>query len=106
MRGWKPVLLALALTCIPAVAAAQASLAGVVRDTSGAILPGVTVEATSPVLIEKVRTAVTDSAGRYQIVDLRPGTYTITFSLAGFSIVKTEGLVLSGTLTTTADAEL
>jgi hypothetical protein len=106
MRGWKAVLLALAVTFIPAVAAAQASLAGVVRDSSGAVLPGVTVEATSPVLIEKVRTAITDSAGRYQIVDLRPGTYTVTFTLTGFSVVKTEGIVLSGALTTTANADL
>jgi hypothetical protein len=106
MRGWKPILLAVAVTLTPAVASAQASLAGLVRDSSGAVLPGVTVEAASPALIEKVRTAVSDSAGRYQIVDLRPGTYTVTFSLSGFSVVKTEGVVLSGTLTTTADAEL
>ena len=63
----------------PSVAFAQASIAGVVRDTSGAVLPGVTVEAASPVLIEKVRTAVTDGNGRYQLVDLRPGTYTSPF---------------------------
>ncbi len=61
---------------LPSVAFAQASIAGVVRDTSGAVLPGVTVEAASPVLIEKVRTAVSDGNGRYQIVDLRPGTYS------------------------------
>ena len=77
MRGFKLVLLALALVVsIPMAAFAQATLSGLVRDTSGAVLPGVTVEATSPVLIEKARTAMTDGTGRYQIVDLRPGTYT------------------------------
>ena len=106
MRGWKTMLLAVAVTFVPAVASAQATLAGVVRDSSGALLPGVTVEAASPVLIEKVRTAVTDGSGRYQIIDLRPGTYSVTFSLTGFSSVKTEGVVLTGTLTTTSDAEL
>src|SRR5688500_2420957 len=72
----------------PAVALAQASIAGVVRDASGAVLPGVTVEASSPALIEKVRTTVTDSNGRYQIIDLRPGTYVLTVSLEGFSTFK------------------
>ena len=72
-----------AILLLPSVAFAQASIAGVVRDTSGAVLPGVTVEAASPVLIEKVRTAVTDGNGRYQIVDLRPGAYTVTFTLRG-----------------------
>ena len=106
MRGWKPFLLALAITLVPTLAQAQATLAGQVRDSSGGVLPGVTVEATSPVLIEKVRTAVTDAAGRYQIVDLRPGTYAVTFTLSGFSVGKRDGVVLAGTLTTTADAEL
>ena len=69
----------------PSTAYAQASLSGVVRDSSGAVLPGVTVEAASPVLIEKVRTAVTDRNGRYQMIDLRPGAYTVTFTLAGFN---------------------
>ena len=61
------------------------------RDASGAVLPGVTVEAASPALIEKVRTAVTDGTGRYRIEDLRPGDYTVTFSLAGFATVRREG---------------
>ena len=73
---------------LPSVAFAQATLTGVVRDSSGAVLPGVTVEAASPVLIEKVRTAVSDGNGRYQIVDLRPGAYTVTFTLPGFNTVQ------------------
>src|SRR6185503_3070304 len=68
--------------------AVQASIAGVVRDTSGAVLPGVTVEASSPVLIEKSRTAVSDDTGRYRIIALNPGTYTVTFTLSGFNTVK------------------
>jgi hypothetical protein len=91
---------------VPLAALAQATLTGVVRDTSGAVLPGVTVEATSSVLIEKTRTGVTDSTGRYQIVDLRPGTYTVTFTLESFSVVKREGIELTGAFTTTANAEL
>ena len=77
------VLTLCAVLLAPTLAAAQASIAGVVRDPSGAVLPGVTVEASSPVLIEKVRTAVTDGSGLYRIVDLRAGTYTVTFTLAG-----------------------
>ena len=79
---------------LPAAVYAQSSLAGVARDTSGAVLPGVTVEASSPALIEKVRSVVTDASGQYKIVDLRPGTYTVTFTLTGFSIVKREGIEL------------
>ena len=67
---------------IPAWAHAQSSITGVVKDSSGAVLPGVTVEAASPELIEKVRSAVTDGTGQYRILDLRPGTYTVTFALA------------------------
>jgi hypothetical protein len=85
---------------------AQASISGLVQDASGAVLPGVTVEASSPALIEKVRTAVTDGAGRFSIVDLRPGTYEVTFTLPGFSIVKREGVVLSGTFDAQVNAEL
>src|SRR5436190_17901243 len=81
---------------LPAAAFAQATITGVVKDASGAILPGVVVEASSPVLIEKVRTAVTDASGQYRIVDLRPGTYTVSFSLTGFSNVRREGIELSG----------
>src|SRR5687767_6422307 len=72
-----------------------ASIVGVVRDVSGAVLPGVTVEAASPVLIEKVRSAITDGEGRYQIAELRPGAYSVTFTLPGFSTLKRDGLELS-----------
>jgi hypothetical protein len=88
----------LALTWLALIAAAsygQASMAGVVRDTSGAVLPGVTVEAASPALIEKVRSAVTDATGQYRIEDLRPGPYTVTFALTGFSTVKRDGIELT-----------
>ncbi|PYR47470.1 MAG: hypothetical protein DMF89_18875 [Acidobacteria bacterium] len=75
--------LVLFVTALPVTARAQAAsgIAGVVRDTSGAVIPGVTVEAASPALIEKVRTVVTDAQGLYRIVDLLPGAYTVTFSL-------------------------
>src|SRR5678815_2892173 len=72
---------------VPGIALAQASLTGVVKDSSGAVMPGVTVEAASPALIEKVRSAVTDAAGLYRIVDLRAGTYSLTFTLPGFQTV-------------------
>src|SRR5262245_11909279 len=79
----------LASLMVPEVVLAQSSgIAGVVRDTSGAVLPGVTVEASSPALIEQSRSAVTDSQGRFNIVDLRPGVYTVTFTLTGFSTVR------------------
>src|SRR3990170_668207 len=91
---------------LPSTARAQASIAGVVRDASGAVIPGVTVEAASPVLIEKVRTAVTDGNGRYQLIDLRPGAYTVTFALSGFNTVKREGVTLAGAGTVTIDAAM
>src|SRR5688572_3367394 len=91
---------------LPAAAWAQATIAGEVRDTSGAVLPGVTVEATSPALIEKVRTAVSDSNGRYRIEDLRPGEYTITFTLTGFTVTRREQLAVGGTGVISVDAEM
>src|SRR5262245_37537419 len=94
------------LVVIPAAVHAQGSIAGIVKDTSGAVLPGVTVEAASPALIEKVRSVSTDGAGQYTIVDLRPGTYTVTFTLAGFSTVRREGIELSGNFTATVNADL
>jgi hypothetical protein len=81
-------------------------IAGLVKDASGAVLPGVTVEAASPVLIEKVRTVVTDSEGRYTIIDLRPGTYTVTFSLTGFTTFRREGIALSIGFTATVNADM
>jgi hypothetical protein len=101
------------VTCVcatPRLGWAQAtttgSIAGVVKDTTGAVLPGVTVEAASPALIEKVRTAVTDEQGNYKIINLRPGTYSVTFSLTGFGTVKREGLELSAGTTVPVNAEL
>ena len=88
------------------LAFAQASITGIVKDTSGAVLPGVTVEATSPVLIERVRSATTDGSGQYRIVDLRPGTYAVTFTLAGFNALKREGIELTGSFTATVSADL
>jgi hypothetical protein len=82
------------------------SIAGVVRDTSGAVLQGVTVEAASPVLIEKVRSVITDGQGVYKIIDLRPGTYTVTFTLSGFNALKREGIVLTSDFTATVNGEL
>src|SRR6185295_10571073 len=91
---------------LPAAAYAQAAITGVVRDTSGAVLPGVTVEAASPVLIEQVRSVVSDDTGQYRIVDLRPGTYSVTFTLPGFSTVRREGIELSGTFVATVNGDL
>jgi hypothetical protein len=91
---------------VPAAAYAQASIAGVVKDTSGAVLPGVTVEAASPALIEKVRTAVTDGTGQFKIENLRPGTYTVSFALAGFNTVKRDGIELTGTAVALVNADL
>src|SRR5207247_7947879 len=107
MRRLTHVLLVVAgFVMIPAAAHAQGSITGVVKDTSGAVLPGVAVEAASDVLIEKVRTAVTDGNGQYRIIDLRPGTYTVTFTLTGFSAVKREGIELSGSFVASVNAEL
>ncbi len=94
------------LVILPASSFAQATLAGVVKDASGAVLPGVTVEAASPALIEKTRSATTDGTGQYQIVDLRPGTYSVTFTLAGFAVVKREGVPVTGAGVLTINADL
>src|SRR5262245_48560431 len=94
---------------LPMAAAAQtaaAGLAGVVKDASGGVLPGVTVEASSPVLIEKVRSTTTDEQGQYKITDLRPGTYSITFGLTGFSTVKRDAVELASGFTATINVEL
>ena len=80
-------------------ASAQSAFSGVVKDASGGVLPGVTVEASSPVLIEKTRSAVTDDQGRYTISDLRPGIYTLTFSLEGFNALKRDAVELPSNFT-------
>ena len=99
--------LALACLALPTTAHAQSAFAGVVKDASGAVLPGVTVEACSPALIEKrVRSVTTDSNGGYSIVDLRPGVYSLTFTLPGFSTIKREGLELSSNFTMTVNTDL
>jgi hypothetical protein len=94
------------LLFLPATVFAQSSIVGVVRDSSGGVLPGVTVEATSPVLIEKVRSAVTDGEGLYRIVDLRPGPYTVTFTLPGFSTFRRDAFDLPAQFTATVNVEL
>ena len=94
------------LTVLPASAYAQATLAGIVKDTSGAVLPGVTVEAASPVLIEKTRVAVTDGTGQYRLTELPPGPYMLTFTLTGFSTVKREGIELTGVAVTAINVDL
>src|SRR3989449_6625293 len=96
----------LGLLLLPSAAYAQAAITGVVKDASGGVLPGATVEAASPVLIEKVRSVVSDATGQYRIVDLRPGTYSVTFSLPGFSTVKRQGIELSGSFVATVNTEL
>src|SRR3989442_11573697 len=102
----------LALTCVLLVswaASAQqtpSGIAGVVKDTSGAVMPGVTVEAASPALIEKFRTVVTDDQGQYKILNLNLGTYAVTFTLTGFRAVKREGIELTAGFTATVNAEL
>ena len=103
--GARP-LLVLVLALVPAVAAAQSTISGVVTDPSGAVLPGVTVEAASPALIEKTRAVTSDDQGRYSIVDLRPGVYTVSFSLQGFSTISREGIQVTANVTVPLNAEL
>src|SRR5213593_4513736 len=84
----------------------SSGIAGVVKDASGGVLPGVTVEASSPALIEQVRSVVTDAQGLFRIVDLRPGPYTVTFTLTGFTTVRRTGIELRAEFTATVDIEL
>src|SRR5918996_5343453 len=91
---------------LPAAASAQSAIAGVVRDTSGAVLPGVTVEASSPALIEKARTATTNESGQYRVVDLRPGTYRVSFTLPGFATVVRDGILLEAQFTAPINVEM
>jgi hypothetical protein len=94
------------LALLPSAASAQSTIAGSVKDTSGAVLPGVTVEASSDVLIEKTRSAVTDGEGRYSIIDLRPGTYTVTFTLTGFTTIKRDQIIVPSNVTVPISIEL
>src|SRR4030095_9485788 len=105
MRVMKTLVLA-AVLLAPAAAFAQTTLAGTVKDPSGAVLPGVTIEASSPVLIEKSRMATSDAAGQYRIESLQPGPYTVTFTLAGFATLKRDDVVVSGTGVVKIDAEM
>ena len=100
------ILVTLAVVLLPAAAVAQSSITGVVSDNTGGVLPGVTVEAASPVLIEQSRLAITDGAGRYTIVDLRPGTYSVTMTLPGFATVVQEEILLPADFTQTVDGQL
>ena len=100
------VLAGLAALLLPSAAWAQVALGGTVKDASGAVLPGVTVEAASPALIEKTRSAVSDATGQYRIESLQPGTYTVTFTLSGFSTLKREGVEMSGNGVIRIDADM
>lgn len=99
-------ILALAYLLLPSDAAAQSTIAGLVTDTTGAVLPGATVEAASPALIEKVRSTATNTDGRYSIVDLRPGVYVVTFTLTGFRTIKREGIEVSANVTVPVNGEM
>jgi hypothetical protein len=106
MRGFQRLAVIGWCLLTPAAAYAQASIAGTVKDASAAVLPGVTVEASSPVLIEKVRSAITDSTGQYKIIDLRPGTYSVVFTVTGLSTTKRDNIELTGSSTATVNADL
>jgi hypothetical protein len=106
MRTAKKYLLVLVVLLLPATVFAQATLTGTVHDASGAILPGVTVEASSPALIEKSREAVTDGTGQYRIINLQPGTYSVVFTLTGFSTVRRDGIELTGSFVATINADM
>src|SRR5215813_8750334 len=104
--GLRVVFLLGALLLVGRIGHAQVAIAGSVKDTTGAIMPGVTVEAASPALIEKTRSVLTDANGQYQIVDLRPGEYAVTFTLPGFKSIRRAGIILEGNFTATVNAEL
>src|SRR5207253_11501049 len=106
MRALKIAAVLIVSVLVSTTAYAQAAIAGVVKDATGAVLPGVTIEAASPVLIEKVRSAVSDGSGQYRIESLRPGTYSVTFTLTGFSTVRREGIELTGSFVATVNADL
>src|SRR5204863_6873417 len=100
------MLVAILMMPIAAYAQTNASIVGTARDASGAVLPGVTVEASSPVLIEKTRSVVTSGTGQYAIENLRPGTYTVTFTLCGFATTRREGVQLEGSFVATVNADM
>ena len=104
--GWLMTGLVALPSTVHAQGAVLATVTGIVQDSSGAVLPGVTVEVSSPVLIEKVRSAVTDSTGRYRLTNLPAGTYTLTAALPGFNSVRREALELSGSFTATVNLSL
>ena len=106
MRSRLSLGLSLAICLMSSLAYAQATITGVVKDTSGAVLPGVVVEASSPALIEKTRSVVSDGTGQYRIVDLRPGVYTVTFTLSGFNTFRRDGITLEGSFVATVNADL
>jgi len=107
-RVFGNVAIAAAVVCVlvPSTASAQSGITGLVKDASGGVLPGVNVEATSPALIEKARSVVTDTQGRFAIVDLRPGIYKVTFTLSGFSTLVQDGIDLPSNFTATLNADL
>jgi hypothetical protein len=105
-RCAKAILVLVAIVVVPAMANAQASIVGTVKDSSGAVIPGVTVEASSPVLIEKTRSVISNGSGQYSIENLRPGSYTVTFTLSGFTPVKREGIELAGAFVATVNADM
>ena len=105
-RLLKAIVVLGSLILMPAAVFAQASIVGTVKDASGAVLPGVTVEASSPALIEKTRSVTSNGVGQYSIEDLRPGTYTVTFTLSGFTTIKREGIQLAGAFIATVNADL
>src|SRR6266540_4263977 len=102
----KHVLIALTWFLLASNSYAQSGIAGVVKDTTGAVLPGVTIEASSPALIERTRSVVSDAQGQYKIVDLRPGTYTVTFTLPGFNSVRRDGIELPASFTAPVSADM
>jgi hypothetical protein len=100
------ILILLGFLIVPRVALAQSAIAGTVKDATGAVLPGVTVEASSPALIEKAKSATTNESGQYRVVDLRPGTYSVTFSVSGFNTIVREGIVLEADFTAPLNVEM
>ena len=109
MHSIKRVVLAILVSSlIPIAGHAQGlgTISGVVKDASGAVLPGVSVEVASPALIEKTRTAVSNESGQYTIVSLPPGTYSVTFTLPGFTTTKRDGVEMLANFTAQVNAEL